>query len=42
MDGENILDDFLVVIAAEIRLPEALNKNYYLHFNILGLQIVLT
>jgi superfamily II DNA or RNA helicase len=28
MDGENILEDFCNRIAAEIRLPEALNKNY--------------
>jgi superfamily II DNA or RNA helicase len=28
MDGENILKIFCNRIAAEIRLPEALNKNY--------------
>jgi hypothetical protein len=29
MDGENILEDFCNRIAAEIRLPEALNKKNY-------------
>jgi superfamily II DNA or RNA helicase len=34
MDGENILDDFCGRIAAEIRLPEALNKKIIISISI--------
>lgn len=37
MDGENILDDFCGRIAAEIRLPEALNKKLLTPFQYFGI-----
>lgn len=37
MDGENILDDFCNRIAAEIRLPEALNKKLLCPFQYFGI-----
>ena len=37
MDGENILDDFCGRIAAEIRLPEALNKKLLSPFQYFGI-----
>ena len=37
MDGENILDDFCGKIAAEIRLPEALNKKILSPFQYFGI-----
>lgn len=36
MDGENILSDFCEVIAAEIRLPEALNRKLLCPFQYFG------
>jgi superfamily II DNA or RNA helicase len=42
MDGEDILEDFCNRIAAEIRLPEALNKKLLSPFQYFELQIVLT
>lgn len=37
MDNENIMDDFCGVIAAEIRLPEALNKKLLCPFQYFGI-----
>ncbi len=37
MDGANILDDFCDVIAAEIRLPEALNRKLLTPFQYFGI-----
>lgn len=37
MDNDNILDDFCGVIAAEIRLPEALNKKLLCPFQYFGI-----
>ncbi len=37
MDGENILDDFCSRIAAEIRLPEALNRKLLCPFQYFGI-----
>lgn len=37
MDGENVLDDFCGRIAAEIRLPEALNKKLLSPFQYFGI-----
>ncbi len=37
MDGANILDDFCNVIAAEIRLPEALNRKLLTPFQYFGI-----
>ncbi|UOK41493.1 MULTISPECIES: DUF3427 domain-containing protein [Flavobacterium] len=37
MDGENILDDFCNRVAAEIRLPEALNKKLLCPFQYFGI-----
>jgi superfamily II DNA or RNA helicase len=36
-DGQNILDDFCGVIAAEIRLPEAINRRHLCPFQYFGL-----
>ncbi|MFP3367010.1 hypothetical protein R0J93_25540, partial [Pseudoalteromonas sp. SIMBA_148] len=36
-DGANILDDFCGVIAAEIRLPEAINQRHLCPFQYFGL-----
>ncbi len=37
MDGENIFEDFCNRIAAEIRLPEALNKKLLSPFQYFGI-----
>jgi superfamily II DNA or RNA helicase len=37
MDNENILNDFCDVIAAEIRLPEALNRKLLCPFQYFGI-----
>lgn len=37
MDGENVLDDFCGVAAAEIRLPEALNRKLLCPFQYFGI-----
>jgi len=37
LDGENILDDFCGVIAAELRLPQAINDRYLCPFQYFGI-----